>query len=175
MRSTRRAFSLLEMLIVITVTAAIVAAACTMLVATIRTNDALSAQLRDRQSFDRLDKQLRRDLQAASGVKLTQNAAEAGVEVLQLTGNNVSIEYRANSKYMLRRELNAAEEAVRTEKYAWSRPLLPRWQVEESGPGQVTLAFDAASAESPLTPAWKALRITGVVGSDHRYEKPREP
>lgn len=172
--SKRSAFSLLEMLIVITVSATIVAAACTMLVATIRTKDELSSQMRQRQTFDRLDLQLRRDLRSAKQATLLPANSRGEESVLVLSGGETKIEYRANPQQIVRQQLDAQGQLVRSEQYRWSRPMQSHWRIDDGG-RHVTLSFTTNDPELSLGKAWEAINIVGVVGSDHRFAKSQEP
>ena len=169
----RKGFSLVEVLVAVTVGSVLLAVAVGLLYALIEMDRTSREHLRLRIAAARLGDQFRRDVHAA--VRLTgpqEGAAGNGAEAtaaweLDLPPDR-AVEYRLEEASLLRTE-RAGGEVVRRE---WFR--LPPHAVAsiersgEQGHPIVSLRI-TPDLKSPEAPAWRPVRIDAALATDHRF------
>ena len=168
----RKGFSLVEVLVAITVGSVLLAVAVGLLYSLIEVDRTSREHLRLRIAAARLADQFRRDVHAAVRLIAPPAEAEAGAEApaawqLELPPDR-AVEYRLEEDSLLRTE-QASGEVVKRE---WFR--LPPHAVASirisagQSPSIVSLRI-TPDVKPPEAPAWRPVRIDAALATDHRF------
>ena len=166
MRTRRGGWSLLELLVVMTATTAMLAITAGLVLQMLRIGQAERAAVVAVANLERLGRDLRGDARAATG------PADVGPSrlVLALPGGR-SAEYTLDAREALR-TVRRGGKVEHREQYRWPRGAVGRFEATRDGATPVValvLGVDpAASRASPADPPYRGLRIEAVPGRDAR-------
>jgi type II secretory pathway pseudopilin PulG len=167
-RRKRRGMTLLEVIVIVTALLVIATAAGVMLASALRSsNDATSGLMRHR-ALAQLDRQMRRDVRAASGAKVEE-------EQLTLTKDAKSIVYEQQGSGVERRESDADGKLLRREQFRFDAPVTVHWKVSDAAAQTVTLSFEPLPHRSEVSEGWRGMQTTAIVGSDRRFNAKGAP
>lgn len=169
-RRRRRGFTLIEMVVVISMAATILLVAARCLHTICRQNVTSHAFVADNQQWLQLSEAFRRDAHRARSAELSADSKE-----LQLFfAEKVAIRYKQMANGVERIDPTVAEKP-RTDRF-------PLWKgtasfrLSQEAPRRATIEYHwlpetaAAALDAGQSPRSKELRLDAIVGSDHRYE-----
>jgi prepilin-type N-terminal cleavage/methylation domain-containing protein len=165
----RRAFTLVEMLTVMTISSAILGLAVALLVTLLRAETVAREQVGHAARINRLAAQFRRDAHAAHRVVADKNGNNTPVGVrFELTADR-AVTYAPGDAEIVRTQWEGNRARSRD-----SFDLGPESKVSWSLPPGVDPGIVSLRIELPGPPAGAVISIEAVVARDHRFEIPQE-
>jgi prepilin-type N-terminal cleavage/methylation domain-containing protein len=174
--SRRPGYSLVELLVVMTVATVVLGAAGVLLHTVLRTDQAVRDEQQAHAGISRLAEQFRADVHAAVAVE--PPAAEAGaaaqpVEYRLRLPAGQTVLYRFETGKASRLE-QAGQEVKRRETFTLPGDNMARIELRDNPPPTVASLVLSSTGEAPGRPPGVTARIDAVVAKDHRFAKPTE-
>jgi hypothetical protein len=171
MTGRRRAFTLIEMVLVLGALAAMLGLCAGMIHLLLKLDRAQRAHLAETTTLGRLAPRFRQDVRAATSQASMRD--ESGLVLSRPGGPNV--EYRARPGALVRTRRDG-DRATSRDTYALPRFDTPQFQVEGS-PGAAFVALVLRRKEGPSvrgpSPSPRAWRVEALLGKDQRFASPR--
>jgi prepilin-type N-terminal cleavage/methylation domain-containing protein len=162
---THRGFTLIEMLVVVTVGAALLATTATLLYAIMRSNETALDALQENAEINRFVEQFREDAHAAIEITLAKGALKnSPVEWSGKMQDGRTVVYRSTPGEILRIELKGADTAGRE---SFALPQYDVFEIEQIASTPLNKLYIPAREGSAVAP----IVVEFAPGKDHRFEK----
>jgi prepilin-type N-terminal cleavage/methylation domain-containing protein len=163
MKHRRRGASLIEVMVVISITGIMISAAGVCLHGLYRIDQQVRETAVQRWAFHRLSLQLRMDAHAARQARL-QDGGPGSQPTLRLDGpGQQSVEYRAEPEAIVR-TVRQADQVLHTETYAIGRRTTVAWRVDSEEVQAVCLELTQQAPEAREPSAVTHQRVQAVIG-----------
>ncbi len=162
----RRGFTLIEMVIVMTVGSVVTGLAVVLLGTLLHTENISRDHARQSTTLSRLAEQFRGDVRAATAVGSSDATSwEFAMEAPR------TVIYRAESDALVRLERNG-EELLRQERFSLPSGTAASMQIDKQ-PSATTVSLIVAPIEDDPPPrATRMIRFDAPLGADHRFHRP---
>lgn len=160
MNARRRGYSLVEMLVAMSLLGAALASVTFSLYVLLQSEHSLRGDLIRDRSLTRFTTQLRFDAHGAADATVVDQ--EASRDLTLVLPDQRTIHYRLG-RDRIDREVRLADAVAHRETYRLPGTVTGRWSITEAGPPMITLMLELRQSRKPITQSHRILAARGIV------------